>query len=428
LNLFLAGFLVIYLAQALFDFGLEILNLKYLDQNRSYIPQPFMGFIDESRLSRINAYTLERSRLGSVRSATAEVLLLILILSGFMPALETFMRSQSIPYMPAGLLFFFVPGIILYLFDLPFDYYRTFVVEEKFGFNRSPLRLWIIDHCRSGMLSIGLSSLVLLLMFWVIGKSPDYWWLWGFFIVSLVQITLALLYPILIAPIFNKFTPLEDDLLSEKIKRLMHERGIRVSKILQMDATSRSGHTNAYFTGLGKTKQIVLYDTLLQSHPHHEILAVLAHEMGHLKGRHILKGLLLSELAMFIGFYLTSQLMRLPGLYSALGFQFPAPYVGLFFVLIFWQKAGFFLKPLYLAWSRRFELKADCFAADLMQDPQPLATALKRMAADNLANLNPHPLYARFNYSHPPLVQRVATLEDMCMLYGPSSICQETSS
>ncbi len=260
MNLFLIFFLAVYLFQTFFDLGLEKMNLKYLAQRRNQVPPSFDGFIDASRLSKINAYTFLQSRLSTDRSLTSDLLLLVVILSGAMPALAWLLAVQSVPFMLSGLLFFLVPGMVLYIVDLPFDYYHTFVLEEKFGFNQSTLKIWLLDHVKSGLLSLVLSSLVLILILWTIKSSPRYWWVWGFLLVSLVQIIIAVLYPIAIAPLFNKFTPLEDELLAEKITRLMEENGIRVKKVLQMNATFRSRHTNAYFTGLGKTKQIVLFE------------------------------------------------------------------------------------------------------------------------------------------------------------------------
>ncbi|MDY0039908.1 MAG: M48 family metallopeptidase [Desulforhabdus sp.] len=410
-NILLVGFVSVFLFQTCFQFCLERLNIRYLLQQGNHVPPAFIGVVDGAKLAEINAYTASRSRMHTVRSLVADGVLLLLILSGSMPALASFL-NKSVPHLVAGLLFFLVPGVILYLVDLPFDYYETFIIEQEFGFNRATRKIWTTDHLKSGSISVGISSTLLLLIFWTIAVSPVYWWLWTFLLVSLVQITLAILYPIMIAPVFNKFIPLENESLADKIMHLMEENDIRVKRILQMDAGLRSRHTNAYFTGLGKTKQIVLFDTLLQSHPSEEILAVLAHEAGHYKKSHILKQLLLFEIAFLVGFILTYHLMNWPLLYSTFGFESSNPYIGLFFIAIFWQKSGFFFRPLYLTLSRRFERQADSFAAKMMKDPQPLAAAFKRMATDNLANLNPHPLYVKFHYSHPPLAERVKNMEN----------------
>jgi len=423
-QLVLTVFLTVYLAQTTLQQSLEGLNRRYSRQQGNVVPAPFEGFIDPARLAQIRAYTDSRSFLRSAHSLTSDLLLLAVILSGFLPAFEQMLAAWHLPFMLAGLLFFLVPGLILALAELPFDYYQTFVIEERFGFNRSSLRTWLTDCLKTGLFSLVLSAVLLSLLFWSIDRSPALWWLWGFCLVSLVQIVLALLYPVLIAPLFNTFAPIEDERLAAKINRLMEENGIRVKKVLQMDAATRSQHTNAYFTGFGKTKQIVLYDTLLQTHPDDEILAVLAHEAGHWRKKHVLKQLFLFAAATLLVFYLSHRLLDWPELDLAFGFETAKSYVSLFLLMIFWQKAGYFLLPLYMALSRRYERQADAFAAVMLQDPTPLARALKRMAADNLSNLSPHPLYVIFNYSHPPLLERVRELEHDGWKPVPSSLLQ----
>lgn len=411
-NAILIAFLLVYLSQSAFSLWMDKLNIDHLKREGNRVPPSFENFIDASKLERIMKYTLDKNHLGIMSGIVSETLLLVILLSGFLPFLEDLFTERSLHTIPAGLLFFLIIGMISTLFELPFDYYHTFVIEEKYGFNRSTLKLWIMDHLKSGLISLFLFSLLLSVILRFIEIFPRQWWLWSFLVVSAVQILLVVLYPILIAPLFNKFSPLEDQILAEKIKALMEKGGIRIKGIFQMDAGRRSRHSNAYFTGLGSTKRIVLFDTLLQFHPHDEILAVLAHEAGHFKRKHILKQLVLTELLLILGLYSTFLVMNWSSLYLTFGFDTFRPYIGLFFIGILWQKIGFFLQPLYMALSRRFERQADRFAVQLYEAAQPLANALKRMAADNLANLAPHPLYVRFHYSHPPLVDRIRTLEE----------------
>jgi STE24 endopeptidase len=294
---------------------------------------------------------------------------------------------------------------------LPFGYRGTFVVEERYGFNRTTRSRWIADHLKSGALSILIFCPLLMLVLWLIRTSPATWWIWAFGAVSAVQLLVVVLYPCCIAPLFNRFQPLEDRSLAEKVRDLMDRNGIVVKRILEMDAGTRSRHSNAYFTGLGRTKQIVLFDTLIEAHPHEEILAVLAHEVGHFKGRHILKQLVLSELGLLLGLYLTSRLLDWPPLTSAFGFENAPHHAGLFILVVFWQKAGAFLIPFFMAQSRRYEREADAFSARMLGTAAPLITAFQRMAAHNLSNLVPHPLYVAFHYSHPPLAERIEWLE-----------------
>jgi STE24 endopeptidase len=251
----------------------------------------------------------------------------------------------------------------------------------------------------------------LLPVLWTIRAFPNYWWFWAFLVVSLGRLCITVLYPILIAPLFNTFEPLKDRVLADKVEDLIERVDMKSKGIYQMDEGRRSSHSNAYFTGVGKTKRIVLFDTLLDSHDHDEILAVLAHELGHFTLKHIRTSLIIFIIATLVGLYVTDLVMRWNLFYLTFDIDPAKPYLALLIIGIFWQRAGYFLSPFSMALSRRFEREADAFAAKLLETPQPLVKALKGMAAHNLANLNPHPFYVWFNYSHPPLVERVRVLE-----------------
>jgi STE24 endopeptidase len=412
LNYILAFFIIVYIAQVALEIWLEKLNAGHTRKFSNRVPHSLEAVLDLDKLASISSYTIAKARERVVEKLISESVLLVLVLCGFLPFLANLLAAWKLRVYPAALLFFLIPGLLLYCVELPFSYYRTFVIEEKFGFNRSTLRIWIADHIKEGLLSLVLFSLLLAPILWLIEISPGFWWLWGFLIVALIQLLLGLLYPVLIAPLFNKFEPVKDEHLAAEIIRLVEANGIKVKKVLQMNAGMRSRHSNAYFTGFGKTKQIVLFDTLLEAHSHDEILSVLAHEIGHFKKKHIIKQLLLFMASMLIVFYLTYLLMGWPSLYPAFGFARQSPYVGLFLAGIFWQKAGYFIQPFYLALSRRFERQADLFAHELRRTSIPLIAALRRLASDNLSNLTPHPLYVWFNYSHPPLAERIAVLKD----------------
>jgi STE24 endopeptidase len=221
------------------------------------------------------------------------------------------------------------------------------------------------------------------------------------------------LYPIVIAPLFNTYTPVDNDTLKEAIVAMMARVGLKTEGVFQVDEGKRSRHTNAYFTGIGQTKRIVLYDTLLASHTHEEILAVLAHEIGHWKKKHVLKQLLFMETAAFAFFYLVFRLVDWPLLYATFGFDQPLPYIGLVLLAALFAPFAFFLTPLGSLVLRAFEREADDFSYQLTGSTAPLCNALKRLAKDNLANLHPHPLYAWFYYSHPPLTDRIRRLQAM---------------
>ncbi len=411
LNWFLVCFLFLYLVQNAFNIWLERLNLAYSQKRGDKVPAGFEGYLDEAKLVQTARYERAKTGTGIFGDIVSEAVMLAILLSGLLPALVRFSGRAGLALIPAGLLFFFVPGLIEFLVALPFDYYNTFVIEEKFGFNKSTRKLWTLDQIKGGLVSVLLFAVIFSLLLLFIEWSPRLWWLWGFLLLSAVQLIMAILYPVLLAPLFNKFEPVRDEELAAKITAEMEKSGIRVKKILQMNAGVRSRHTNAYFTGIGKTKQIVLFDTLLESHTHEEILAVLAHEAGHFTKKHVVKTLIVFSCFSLAAFYATWLFIRWPLLFSTFGLRTMPPYAGIFLAWIIFGKAVFFLKPFSMALSRRFEREADAFAIEMTGSGEAMAKALKRLAADNLSNLNPHPLYVWFHYSHPPVSQRVAALE-----------------
>lgn len=425
-------FLTLFVGQTLAAGGVAWLTVRHLKRCGEEVLPSFEGFVDPSTFARITAYTAAKNRTAIVRETLSDLALLTMILSGFLISVEKALLGWNLHFVSAGIVFFMVPGLILSLLSLPFDYYCAFGIEEAFGFNRSSLGTWVADRIKSGVLSLILSSVLIAALLWTNHVSPEYWWWWAFAIVSSIQIGLTVAYPILIAPLFNKFEPVKDEDLSHRIRALMEDNGIRIDNLFQMDAGTRSRHTNAYFSGLGKTKRIVLYDTLLESHSHEEILSILAHEVGHLQGRHVFKLVLIFELSLLAGLFVSYRLLEWPLLYSTFGFSTPEPWVGLFLILLIWERGGYFLRPLYMGLSRRFELEADLFAARLMKTSVHLVASLKRMAADNLSNPAPHPLDVCMNYSHPPLVERIERLvraePDLqgAHTYGPSPLHRES--
>jgi STE24 endopeptidase len=283
--------------------------------------------------------------------------------------------------------------------------------EKKYGFATITLRLWITDFLKGLLIETLLMAMLLASLLFLMQEAPRTWWLWVWLLFLLFQLLLVWLYPVLIAPLFNKYEPLPDSDLRDSLIALMARAGLDVKGVYRMDAGKRSRHTNAYFTGLGKTKRIVLYDTLLASHEPDEILAVLAHEIGHRQKKHILKQLLSLGTASLIMVYLSWHLLSEPLLYHAFGLAAAAPYAGLFLLAVIFEPLAFFLKPLGMAMLRKFEREADDFSYELLGTSLPLCNALKRLAKDNLANLHPHPFYVWFHYSHPPLEERIARLQ-----------------
>ncbi len=411
INTILIAYLAIYFITSVADLIIDVINARNLKKYEEQVPEPFHGIIDKDELRKINRYTVHKINFSHAETIIGKIFFLFIILSGLLPWLAEGLKD--VHFVLAGLVFFAIPGLIGAVVDLPFDYYHIFVIEEKYGFNTRTLKIWLLDLFKSLLITVIIGTALLSLLLIMVKYAGGSWWIWAWFIFFSFQILMAVIYPTVIAPIFNKFTPLEQDELSEKIAHLVENEGFTLKGVFQMDAAKRSRHTNAYLSGLGKSKRIVLFDTLMKAHEDDEILAVLAHEMGHLKKHHIKKQLFIMGLSSVVLFYLASQMMTWQSMYQSFGFSSMPAYAGLFLVMVLWEPMGFFLSPVAMAISRRFEREADRHAFKVMKVAEPLILALKKMARDNLSNLRPHPLYVWFNYSHPPLLERIKGLQSM---------------
>jgi len=336
---------------------------------------------------------------------------LVILLSGFLPWLVKIIDTWERGHVASGLIFFGALAIFANLLRIPFNLYGTFVIEDRYGFNTMTLKIWILDLFKSIALLAILGGLLLCLLLALVIYGGETWWVWAWIWVGGFELLMLWLFPVVIAPLFNKFEPIENKGLEHRIGTLMEKVGLRAKGVFRMDAGKRSKHTNAYFTGIGRSKRIVLFDTLLASHTEEEILAILAHEVGHWKKKHTLKQIVLLELLSLAVFYVVAKFLDWRLLYQTFGFQESIPYVGLFLIGALISPLGYFAQPIESAISRRFEREADDFGLDLMRTAEPMRSALKRLAVDNLANLAPHSLYAWFYYSHPPLLERISRLK-----------------
>ncbi len=410
LNFLLLTFLAVFLLRSGTQVYLSRLNISYLRQHGPAVPEIFRDTIDPEKLRKISAYTVESENFSIVATVANQALFLGILLSGFLPWLVKTISLRAYGPIWCGLIFFAVLSIFTNLFRIPFNLYETFVIEERYGFNLMNLKLWVSDLLKNLLLVTILGGLLLSLLLSLVVYGGDAWWVWAWMLVGGFELVMMWLFPVLILPLFNKFDPIENKGLEERIRTLLAKVGLRAKGVFKMDASKRSRHTNAFFIGLGRTKRIVLFDTLLASHTEGEILSVLAHEAGHWKKKHILRMLIPLEILSLVSFYVVARFLNWPLLYRTFGFQELNVYVGLFLIGAFISLLGFFAQPLESAMSRKFEREADDFALVLMEAAEPMRSALKRLAADNLSNLSPHPLYAWFYYSHPPLVERIARL------------------
>jgi len=380
------------------------------------IPPEFEGKIDENLLKKTQEYEEEKTRFSFISSIFGNVITIIFIFGGLLNIYNSWIASLNWPFILTGVLFLLILSYASTFLSIPFSLYSTFKIENKYGFNTTTPKLWLTDFLKSILVSTILMGIVALVGLWLIQSSPNYWWIWvwGFFLIfSLFMIYIS---PYVIEPLFNKFTPIEEEGIEDKIKKLMQKVNLKVSRVFKMDASKRSRHTNAYFTGIGRVKRIILYDTLLEKMNHDEILSVLAHEAGHWKKKHVLKMIIVLELISLIGIYISFRILQ-TDLLTAL-FQIKQ---GTFFakVIILGFIGGiisFPFIPLSNYVSRRFEREADRFACELTGNSESMASALIKLSKDNLSNLHPHPFYAAFYYSHPPVVQRIKDIKKTLLL------------
>lgn len=403
-------FLNLFLGRIIWRFILQQLNIRHLRNHGKEIPPVFHGVIDETTLEKMVDYTYDNSRLETKENLTEDILELA-ILFLLLPALVGKLAGLQLHIIWQALIFFGVLAVIGGVAGIPFDLYHTFVLEKKYGFSTITWRLWLTDLIKSAIISTALMGFMLAAFMAFILYLPKSWWFWAWIFFTAFEILLLWIYPVVIAPLFNKYEPIKDELLKEKITSLMAKVGLKAKGIYQVDEGKRSKHTNAYFSGIGKTKRIVLYDTLLASHSQEEILAMLAHEIGHWKKKHILKQLIFMVVASLIGLYFIYLVVNWPPLYRAFGLKYTPVYAGLLLVSLYLSCAGFFLSPIGAAITRRYEREADKMVCELTGISIPMVNALKRSAKDNLTNLHPHPLYVWFYYSHPPLIERIEYLQ-----------------
>jgi STE24 endopeptidase len=402
----------LFAAVTAFTYWLRHINLQHLRLHGAKVPEGFEGAIDEEKLRTSTAYTFDSSRLGLWNSLFDNLLLILFLFGGLLAVYDRFIGGLTAAYMVSAVLFFLLLSLLQTVLGTPFDLYGTFVIEARYGFNTTTPRLWITDLIKSQAIGAVLLAFLVGTVFWLIRWSPQQWWLWVWGFMALFSLFMMFISPYVIEPLFNKYEPVTEAGLEDDIRVMMEKAGLKVGKVLQMDASRRSRHSNAYFTGIGKVKRIVLYDTLIRQMSHGEIVAVLAHEIGHWKKGHVWKRLLWAEVLALAGSWISFKLLVWPGLPGLLalpgGISLPARMVVLGFLA---SLALFPLTP-FSAWrSRCHEREADRFAADLTGRPQDLASALIKMSAENLSNLFPHPLYAAFYYSHPPTVERVRQLQ-----------------
>ena len=408
-----AGLIVVALILARWaaELWLSSLNRRHVLAHAEAVPEAFRGIVDEPTYKKSVAYTLAKARFGSIEETYGTVVLIVVLFSGVLPFAFHFFAHHHGTSAWTMAVFLFTVGFAMSLPGLPFDWYGQFRLEEKFGFNTTTQKTWWLDRLKGLMLAAVLGYPLLVLILKIVEWTGAEWWLWAWGALLGFQLLMLVLAPVLIMPLFNKFTPLPEGSLRERLLKLAQRTSFVAKSIQVMDGSKRSRHSNAFFTGFGKFRKIVLFDTLISQLSEPELEAVLAHEIGHFKKKHIPKMLIFSTFTSLAGFYVVSVLAKQEWFYRAFGFESTtniAPALLLFTLLS--GAVMFWFSPLMHWWSRRYEYQADAFAAEVMNEPNSLIGALRKLNEKNLSNLTPHPLYSGFYYSHPTLVEREAAL------------------
>jgi STE24 endopeptidase len=392
------------------ELWLEHLNHRHVRAHATAMPDAFKNVMEPATYAKSVAYTLAKGRFRQLETVFDTAWLLAVLFSGVLPWAFQLVRDwlgTSVWPMAA---FLFAVGVALAVPSLPFSWWAQFHLEERFGFNTTTPKTWWGDRLKGLVIAGVLGGPLLVLVLKLVEWTAAWWWLWAWGCVLMFQLLMAVVAPVLILPLFNKFAPLPEGSLRDRLLALARRTNFRARSIQVMDGSRRSRHANAFFTGWGRFRKIVLFDTLLAQLSEPELEAVLAHEIGHYRLRHLPKMILASAAGMLAGFYALGWLARADWFAAAFGFTAggPAPALLLFGLLS--GTVTFWLSPLVNLWSRRYEFQADAFAARALGEAGPLIGALRKLTEKNLGNLTPHPLFSGFHYSHPTLLEREQAL------------------
>lgn len=386
-----------------------IADLLNLTSARQPIPEEFSDQVDEEMHSQMVNQNRDHTMFGLQMGGLQVTIVMALLIYGGFAWLDIRVRGLGYNNLIDGLLFFGILAAASQLIAIPAAAYRTFVIEARYGFNRTTLRTFISDRIKGYLLAVILGGGILALLLWLLGAFSHGGWLYGWLALTAIELIMIVVAPWLIMPLFNKFEPLPDGELKDKVAEYAHTQHFPFAGLFVMDGSKRSSRANAFFSGLGRKRRIVLFDTLIKNHTTDELLAVLAHEIGHNKRGHIPKTLLTGFLLNGLRFGLLGLFLNHPEWQTAFGFATPSTYIGLLLFGLIYSPVDLLLSFVQSGLSRKHEFEADAFAARTA-NAQALAEALKKLSVDNLSNLTPHPLKVALSYSHPPVIQRIRAL------------------
>ncbi len=405
------GYLAVVLAVLIGRYVLELvsdwLNVRNV---REELPAEFEGFYDAAKYRTSQRYLRENTRFGLIEDTFDTVVSVAFILLGGFNLVDALARGAAAGEVLTGLVFAGILTVAAKIIGLPFDVYDTFVIEEKYGFNRTTVKTFVLDILKALLLNAILGGALFALVVWLFDATGPRAWLYCWGAVVAFELVIMFIAPYVILPLFNKFEPLAEGPLRTAIEDYARRRSFAMKGVFTMDGSKRSSKTNAFFTGFGRSRRIVLFDTLIAAHTVEELVAIVAHEMGHYKKKHIPKAILRAILAAGLTFYLMSLFIKNPGLFEAFGMEHLSTYASLFFFGFLYAPIAMALGIIEHALSRRAEYEADAYAVATAGDPDAMIQALKKLTVENLGNLTPHPLTVYLSYSHPPILARLAAI------------------
>jgi STE24 endopeptidase len=410
MNTFSYIFLLAVLAHLGVQLWLDRRHLRYVQAHRGSVPAAFRGEIPLSAHQKAADYTMARLRFGAVDTVFGTGLLIAWTLGGGFEIIDRWLGGLELGPLATGVAFIIIAFMLMALIDLPAQIYRTFVIEQRFGFNRTDRRTFVMDLVKSALLMLVIGAPLAALVLWLMAHTGEYWWLFVWMTWTAFSLLMLWVFPVLIAPLFNRFEPLNDTALRNRIDNLLARTGFRSNGVYVMDGSRRSAHGNAYFTGFGTNKRIVFFDTLLKELDGEEIEAVLAHELGHFKRRHVVKRISVMAVTSLVGLATLGWLSRQPWFYEGLGVSTPSAHVALVLFLTVVPVFTFLLQPLMSRWSRAHEFEADAYAVE-QADGRSLVRALVKLYKENASTLTPDPIYSAYHDSHPPAPIRIAHVQ-----------------
>jgi len=407
MNGYLIFILAVLIGSYILDQIVRYLNLKHL---KPELPEEFVGYYDGDKYAKSQEYGRVGSRFGFITGTFDIILVLAFILFGGFNWVDNIVRGIGWGAIPTGLLFVGVLTFGSQILHLPFSLYGTFVIEEKFGFNRTTAKTFVMDLLKGMMLSIIIGGAVMALILWFFGETGELAWLYVWIALTLFQLFMILIAPVVIMPLFNKFTPLQDGELKDSILEYAKKQNFKMSGIFTIDGSKRSSKSNAFFTGIGKYKRIALYDTLIEKQGVDELVCVLAHEIGHSKLGHIPKGIVTSLLSTGLMLFILSLFINNPGLFEAFKMENISIYASITFFSFIYAPVSMVIGLINTITSRNHEYQADAYAAQTTDKPESMITALKKLSVSSLSNLTPHPLKVFLEYDHPPVLERIKAI------------------